>query len=256
MSLSKLASLLLIACLSFACNRAGPPSAEYAEAREKWSALVRDQLDEAALAPEADEVLALLGQVDPKSIDAPYASELRAEIEKARAEAKAQAEARAKALEAAEAALRPVVADTPDFEEPSSPEPADEPPAQAAAAPDAGQTDKGQPVEDMPASDFRTKFARCFEFKNDSLVNGLAGGQVWGLKDLSICRDLHPTFVSNSVLLYEDKVAAIRPNEELAPKKYVVMDGKLLPLEEAEKLKKEKEAAQAAQSAQAAPASP
>ena len=246
MSLSKLAAVLLVACLSFACNRSGPPSAEYAEAREKWSALVRDRLDEAATDPQADEVLALLGRVDPKSIDAQYASELKAEIEKSRAEAKAQAEARAKSLEAAEAALRPVVANSPRDEEPSPPEPATEPAAQAAEAPDAGEADKGQPVEGMPASDFKTKFSRCFEYRNDSLVNGLAGGQVWGLKDLSICRDLHPTFVSNSVLLYEDKLSAIRPNEELAPKQYLLVDGKLVPFEEAEKLKKEKEAAQAA----------
>ena len=245
MRLSTTAALLAVSLL-FACNRPGPPSPEYEEAREKWSTLVRERLDDAAIDPGADEVLRLLGSVDAKSIDSQYARDLKAEIEAARAEATRRDERSAESVATAQAALRPVVSDSLADEEAEAPAAPVEPPAsaKAPAAADAGQ-DSGQPEEGMDASEFRSKFARCFEYKNDSLVGGVGGGQVWALKDLSICRQLHPRFSSNSVLLFEGKIA-IRSSAELAPERYILVDGQLVPEQEGKKLLEQKKAAQAA----------
>jgi hypothetical protein len=227
-------ALLVAASLLFACNRTAPPSPEYAEAREKWTGLLREKLDGAAADPRAEEVLALLSQVDPRSSDAQFAGELKREIETSRAQAIESARQQEQIVEQAQAALAaPAVFDS-DREAAAPAEP-----AAAEPAPDAGVdagTENAEPTEGMDDAEFRTRFARCFEYKHDSLVGGVAGGKVWGMKDLGICRDLHPGLVGKSVLLFESKVASIRPSAELAPKSYVVVDGKLVPAEEAKKL--------------------
>jgi hypothetical protein len=241
-TLRTIALALLLAGVLSACNRPGKPSPEYAQAREAWTALLKDHLDDAYVQPGVDEVLALLARVDPKSVDAPFAAELRRDIETGRAAAREREESLAEQLAEAERALRPPA--PPPSEEPEPAGGSEAAPAVAAAAPDAGAED-AQPEDGMEATEFLQKFSRCFEYRNDSLVGGLAGGKVYGLKNLSICRDLHPGFISNSVLVFDGKIS-VRPSAELAPQKFVVIDGKLVPADEAEALQKRKAAAGAA----------
>ncbi len=233
-------SLALLVALSLslaACKKAGP-SPEYAQARDKWSALVKASAFSAAEEPGADEVLALLARVPADSSDAPFAAELKTEIDKGRKEAadrRADATKEQEAMEKARQAALAAMASSPVVPAASADSaPSAAPAADAQAAPDAGEKDDGQPKRGMDASTFKSKFARCFEYKNDAMVGGTGGGQVWGLKDLSICRQLHSNFTANSVLLWDGKVD-IRSTAELAPKKYKLVDGKLVPEEEATK---------------------
>jgi len=99
-------------------------------------------------------------------------------------------------------------------------------PAAAAGGNDAGSK---VPVAGMSQTEFMTRFGSCFEFRNEATVAGQTGGQVFGLRDTMGCRQDFPGFIDNSVLLYEGKVGAVRSNAELAPVKYKVVDGKLVP---------------------------
>jgi hypothetical protein len=220
----RLYSLLLIASLAApACRKPAGSAPEYEEARSRWTEILREKGIEAAyLDPRSEEVALLLARVDPKSADAPFAAQLRAEIEAGRRQAleraaallKREEEAReAGARAAASVGTRPLEAAAPL-------DPADGGGARAAA--------DDQPRVGMEADRFKRDFTRCFEYKNASIVQGRTGGEVWGLKDLMICRDLHKPFVSDSVLLMDGKVLAIRPSSELAPKRFLVVDGKLV----------------------------
>ncbi|MFN7135584.1 MAG: hypothetical protein ACK4N5_26165, partial [Myxococcales bacterium] len=210
------------------CAKKNQLSAEYAEAQQRWTALNQQDPAGAALSPGADEVLALLGRVDPASRDAQAAAELKKQIEAERAEAKAALEAREKMLAHAENPPPPTgfapAAPTVQQDEPPPPPAAAEPVAAAPAA------DETQPREGMAEADFRKKFDRCFEFKNPFGTPGGQSGDVWGLKDLSLCREQHRSFTAQSVLLMDGKIAAIRSNEELKPVSYKVVGGKLVPM--------------------------
>jgi hypothetical protein len=224
----RLYALLLIAALAApACRKPAGSDAEYEEARSRWTELLREKGIEAAYQdPRSEEVSLLLGRVDPKSADAPFAARLRAEIEAGRRQAVERAAALLKQEEEArEAGARAAATvGTRPFEAAVPLDPADGGAARAADAGAAGD----QPRVGMEADRFKRDFARCFEYKNASIVQGRTGGEVWGLKDLMICRDLHKPFVSDSVLLMDGKVLAIRPSSELAPKRFQVVDGKLV----------------------------
>ncbi len=218
--------LLMAALASAACRKAPQGSPEYEEARARWTELLKDKGIEAAYRdPGSEEVLQLLGRVDPASADRPYAGQLRAEIEAGRREAldqlsaqeKREQERREAAARAASAmAVRPAELTAGAANASSAQEASD-----AGAAGD-------QPRVGMEADHFKRDFARCFEYKHPAIVQGRSGGEIWGLKDLMICRDLHQSFVSSSVLLMDGKVLSIRPTAELAPKQFQVVDGKLV----------------------------
>jgi hypothetical protein len=220
--------LLTAALFAPACQRSSGPSPEYEQARQRWTALLREKgLEGAFVDARAQEVVDLLGQVDRKSVDAPYSDQLRGEIEAGRREAgertaafeRREVEIRGAAAKAAAAMGTRLLEAAPQPAEPAVP-PAEPPP-------DAGAKDD-QPRQGMEAERFKRDFARCFEFKNPSIVQGRAGGEVWGLKDLIVCRELHRPFDGNAVLLMDGKVVAIRSASELAPKRFKVVDGKLV----------------------------
>lgn len=225
----RLYALLLIAALAApACRKPAGSAPEYEEARSRWTELLREKgIDAVYQDPRSEEVSLLLGRVDPKSADAPFAAQLRAEIEAGRRQAVERAAALLKQEEEArEAGARAAASVGTRLIEAAAPlDPADGGAARAAA--DAGAEDD-QPRVGMEADRFKRDFARCFEYKNASIVQGRTGGEVWGLKDLMICRDLHEPFVSDSVLLMDGKVLAIRPSSELAPKRFQIVDGKLV----------------------------
>lgn len=217
--------LMLGLCLSFAgCKKERAlPSQEYFKAKTLWIDLLREKRGKAYMAPETEQVTELLRAVDPKSLDYTSAQTLLEEIAKGRAEARA---AEAALQEELERAKRAGQADPSQLVfQPLSTDAGTEP---VAAAVDAGAPK--EPVAGMAMADFTRLFDRCFEFKNDAVVGGVTSGQVWGLKDLLGCRQEFPRFVSNSVLISEGKVGAIRSNAELTPVKYKMVDGKLVPV--------------------------
>ncbi|MGC4113478.1 MAG: hypothetical protein QM765_02170 [Myxococcales bacterium] len=203
------------------------PSKEYFQARTMWIELLREKRNKAFLAPEAQEIMDLLRAVDAKSLDATSAQTLLDEIQTGRAAAKMEeADLQAKieqAKKAGQADPSGIVFHTVPHDAGT-----DEPVA-VANGPDAGPK---EPAVGMAQRDFTNWFGRCFEYKNDAVVGGVSGGQVWGLRDLMGCRQDFPSFVSNSVLLVEGRVGAIRSNAELAPTKYKMVDGKLVPMTE------------------------
>lgn len=192
-----------------------------------WIDLLREKKDKAFLETGADEVLALLKQVDPKSIDAPPAAALQAEIEKGQREAAEAEAALQKQLAQARAAAR---SDPSTISGSGAPASETKPASDVSAM--AGSPDDKQPRQGMSASELEQKFGRCFEPKSDAMVGGAMGGKVWALKDLGKCRELFKDFVGRSVLVFDGKVDSIRPNAELAPKKLKLVDGKLVPADE------------------------
>ncbi len=222
-------ALLAVALVALAsCAKKQQPSAEYAQAQQLWTVMVQDNGLEAHADPRAEQVLELLGRVAPDSLDAQAAAELKKRIETERADAKKAAEERAAMIEAA-ATPPPMPAGfaqetVTEAAQPAEPE---TPAAPAAAEP----VDETQPKEGMQAGVFKQKFGRCFEYKNAFGTPTGQSGDVFGLKDLSLCREQHPNFVTQSVLLMDGKVASIRSNEELKPVKYKLVGGKLVPFE-------------------------
>jgi hypothetical protein len=221
MRLACLVPFLLLA-LALPCACSSPqPSPEYAEARELWSTLVRERLDQAAADPRVERVLELLSSVPANSRDAAFAAQLKKEIEQARREhledlAKKEA-AVAKAREAIQAAQQAAAA--------SLAAPVEPPAAEEESRADAGLP--LQPTEGMDAALLKGELGRCFERKNDALVAGMPGGEIWGLKDVPACRDRHPDFLQQGLLVFDGKVS-VRPAKELAPRRFRLENGKLV----------------------------
>jgi len=209
-------------------KKAAQPSQEYFKARTMWIDLLREQRGKAYVAPEAEQVVELLRAVDPASLDAESAKDLLAEIQKGRAQARAEEEELQRQLERASKAGQADPSEVVFSNAPAGTAgAAGTATAAAAGGPDAGPT---EPVVGMSQAELTRWYGRCFEYKNDAVGGGVAGGQVWGLKDLLGCRQDFPRFVSNSLLVVEDRVGAIRSTAELAPGKYKMVDGKLVPM--------------------------
>jgi hypothetical protein len=219
--------LLLLLCLaaglSLGCQKTHPPSPEYQKARLLWLDLLKEKMDKAYVDPQAQEVLALLSRVDPNSFDAEYAARLKAEIEKGRSEAASDRARLDKQLEQATAAARPSFMGMPT----SSPK-GD---GGVVFASDGGGPNV--PVPGMAASEFEERFGGCFESRGDATVGGLAA-RIWGLRDLSKCRDQFPGFVVNVVMIVNNRVESIRSQAEVAPKKFKLVDGKMVEVSAAE----------------------
>lgn len=231
---------LALAVLVVACTRA-EPSVAYESAQNLWSEALRDGPSQAYLDPRADEVLELLSQVGRDGPEAPYAAKLAAEIVAGRKKALVQREETERILARARDDIHP--APPPEAfpgEARASGTPRPDP--EVAVAADAGRPDASGPSDpelELDAAEFRSRFSRCFEEGGPALVGGSAGGKIWALKDLKVCRELHPGFVSTGVLLYEGKVRALRPLSELEPRRWRVVAGQLVPAEEAERMERE-----------------
>jgi hypothetical protein len=223
--------LTLSACLSFglACKKPAP-SPQYGQASERWSALYREKFEDAYLDPEVDEILGLLGRVDDKSLDARFAKELTGRLQRGRDEARARAADREKLLSEARAPTTfhgsagvPALAA-------ATTGPA-QPPEKAAVAEVSPVAD--QPRAGMSEADFTSKFSRCFEYKNDYITPTGGKGAVYGLRDLSLCRDLHREFLTSAVMVEAGKVQGVMSKDALTPKKYKQVNGQLVPYDEA-----------------------
>jgi len=217
--------LVLLGLSLLGCPKpARKSSPEYQKARGIWFELLgQKKLTEAYLSPEAEEVLALLDRVDQASLDYKMAGDLKAEIQKGRSEAKA-GEVATQALLAKATHPNPEGSGT--ARPPQRPDLVP-PPVTA----DAGVAIASEPKPGMSEQEFLSRFGRCFEVMREATVSGVPG-KVWSLQqDLSKCRSDFPSFASRSVVVVNGKVDAIRPTEELVPKQYRLIEGKLVPVD-------------------------
>jgi hypothetical protein len=241
MTYFRLIALLFAVGLAAGCHKSSPPSPDYQKARNLWLDLLRDKMGKAYTDPGADEVLALLARVDPNSMDAKVASDLKDEIEKGRREGLASDEEGRKQVEAARTALQnpmfvasgPAVYFTSDG-------------GLVRATSDTGPSGPEMPALGMTADDFARKFGRCFEERGETLVNGAQGGRIFALRDLALCRQSYPEFLTRGVVLFSGTIANVAPLADLAPKKFKLVNGKLVPMtdkeaEEFEKQQKQKD---------------
>ena len=184
-----------LALSSAACRRDPPPSPEYAQAFERYLALRQDGRDAAFLTPEMDAVLQQLAAVDPKSRDAAAARELATTIEEGRSRARAHQDALAAARGVGR---RPIDLPASSGEQ--------EPEAEAAPA-EADPVEKTpQPAYGMTVAELRQQFSRCFVPGEPMHIPNKGLRDIWVLKDLAICRQLHPKYVAEVVLLEGGKV--------------------------------------------------
>lgn len=200
-----LPTILLAAALALAGCRKPQPSPEFAQANELHSRLYAAQLDDAYLDPEMSQVEELLGEVPSSSSDFAAARELAAHIESERARVEAERQARQEAI--AEA-LRPTPFAFSDSPAPSPPQA-----APAAEEPDAGAA---QPLPGMTRAEFVGRFSGCFRTRDPIEVEGRGRLETWELKDIANCRDRHPGFSAQYVLVEGGQVHALVARRDVA----------------------------------------
>ncbi len=222
--LAGLVSTLLIVLAPVGCRKEpGPPSPEYEQARQQFSKLYGQKLDEAFLDPGMEEVEALLQQVPPESMDAQPARELLQRIQQGRA----RMEAARQETEEAIASARQVdeFPTTPESEQPSAP-------TAAAGEPEAGTPDAGSdlsgPVAGTPASELSFGYQRCFQRGQPINVDGRGSREAWELVDRLSCRQAFPSFVEQVVLIEEGRVLTVLPKSAVRVT-YVGADGGPVP---------------------------
>lgn len=209
--------------LALACQRAAPPSPQYADAREKLLQIRKEKLDEAYFDDRIPEVLELLAEVHPQSVDGPAARQLKQDIEAARAERAKQLDEEAKLIERIRAPPPASFAASP-----SAPSPQLQP--VAAAAPDAGPpTD---PQAGMSESEFKSRFSGCFSFARPFMSATGQNGEAWSLKDIAACRDRHRASVGKIVLLSKGQVVGIVAEKDAPVAEYTLVDGRLVPADQ------------------------
>jgi hypothetical protein len=224
--------VLMICWFIGACAKQPGPSPEFARAQTQWIDLYKAKHGQAYTDPSVEAILALLSKVDSQSIDKDRALQLQKEIESGQSQAKEQQRQKEEQARAVQALTHNLVSTVQKSEPKGVEEPLVE--ESSSATNQTKEANSQQLSLGMEKNQFERDFSRCFEYKHPSLVGGRTGGEVWGLKDLSICRELHEGFVQDSVLIMDSKVVAIRPSEELAPKTFVVVDGQLVPSDERE----------------------
>lgn len=190
--------VVLAACvlLAFGCQRSSGPSDAYQQAFERYLALRTAQQDRAFLDPEMDRILEQLSQVDPQSTDAEAAQKLAEDIRAGQARARAHREELARLGQAGRTpiALPPGGGDAEEADDAEAP--AGENPVETVP----------QPAYGMTVAQLREHFSRCFQPGEPIHVPGKGLRDIWELKNLGICRELHPRYVRDVVLLEEGKV--------------------------------------------------
>jgi hypothetical protein len=182
------AAALVVACARYS----GPPDANFAKARDLYSQLYAAELDEAYGDARMDEVVALLGKVHKRSVDAPSAQALLRVIEKGREElAKANAE-REKLREAAAAEIA-ATRSTID-------------PSRVLEQPDAGpEQDPFGPGASI--AEINRDTGGCLVSGEEFKENGTnKSGKVYRLVSNAACKQKLPGFVGQVVMVENGKI--------------------------------------------------
>lgn len=160
-------------------------SVEFDHASRAFSSLYAQELDDAYLDPRTADIEAELSRVNPKSVDAPAANELRTRMANGRAaQLKIQSD-----REAASAAARSAAPDQSFSTRAPAPPPQAPPAREDAGAPD-------QPSAGMALADFNHRFGDCFAAAGPLNVVGQGMRDSYALRDLMVCRQQHPGFES------------------------------------------------------------
>jgi hypothetical protein len=196
-------TVLIVLALSACQKELGPPSAEYEEARKRFSKLYGQKLDEAFIEPEMDSIEALLQQVPVDSMDAQSAKELLQRIKDGRAKmAKVRQE-----QEAAMAAARQ--GDFVPTSPPLTPTPAPTPAPQETK--DGGPPSSG-PAVGSPASELVAGYLGCFQRSSPITVKDRGQREAWEMAtDRARCSQVFPAFVGQVVLIEDGKVLTVLP---------------------------------------------
>jgi hypothetical protein len=196
-------TVLIVLALSACRKELGPPSPEYEEARQRFSKIYGQKLDEAFIDPEMDAIEALLQQVPVDSMDAQSAKELQQRIKDGRAKMEKALQEREAAIAAARQGV--FVPSTPT----STPTPAPTPAPQESK--DAGPSTQG-PVMGSPASELVAGYLGCFKRSSPITVKDRGQREAWELStDRARCSQSFPTFVGQVVLIEEGKVLTVLP---------------------------------------------
>lgn len=200
-------TVLIVLALSACQKELGPKSPEYDEARQRFSKIYGQKLDEAFLEPEMDAIEALLQQVPPDSMDAQSANELQQRINNGRAKMERLRQER-------EAAM--VSARQRDTVPPSAPLPESDPtPPAPQATNDAGPPSSG-PVVGSPASELVAGYLGCFQRSSSITVKDRGPREAWEISaGRARCSQVFPTFVGQVVLIEEGKVLTVLPKSSV-----------------------------------------
>jgi hypothetical protein len=204
---SLLLALPLCASLALGACRGRPqPSADFAEASQRFNRLYGQRLDGAYTAPEMADIEAQLARVPADSLDAASAQALLTRIR----EGRAQAEARQNETEAALAQARTPL---PGF----APSETRQPEPELAAAPDAGAPDAGTPGPQVGTAEAELVggFRGCFVRAQRVEVVGRGPRQTWELQGSSRCRLEYAALADSLLVVEEAKVLMVTPKSAL-----------------------------------------
>jgi hypothetical protein len=186
----------LAAALVLGAGCSKKPSPEYAEAASRHRQLVELEGSAAYGLPAMDEVVALLARVPEDSADKAKADALRAEVARRKAEVEAEEAARQQAI--ADALKPPSYERLGDeaFPDAGAPTP---PPAEA----------NPQPVPRMPLRELESRFSGCFQKAEPIVVTGRGQRDTWELKNIANCRDRHPGFDKQIIIIEGDAILSL-----------------------------------------------
>ncbi len=201
--------VLFAAALTGSCRKA-QPSPQYHEALALHDRLHGEKLDDAYVDPEMEKVEELLRQVSDSSADYKAAQELLAKIASERQRVAKENEERQRAI--AEALKPPPMPDRTEGQTAVQPTQPSEPP-------DAAEPD--QPAPGMSVQEFTRRFSRCFQSASPVEVQGQGRLEAYELKNIANCRDLHPSFVDQLLLVQEGRLTSP------VPKSMVVVEWRL-----------------------------
>lgn len=198
-------TVLIVLALSACRKELGPPSEEYEEARQRFSKIYGQKLDEAFIDPEMDAIEALLEQVPADSMDAQSAKELQQRIKDGRArmeKARKEREDAIAAVHQGDTFVPPSPPSTPT-PEPTTPAPQEDK--------DAGVSTQG-PVAGSSASDLVAGYLGCFQRQSKPItVQGRGEREAWEMADRARCSQSFPSFVGQVVLIEDGKVLTVLP---------------------------------------------
>lgn len=187
------------------------PSADYEQARAKFTKLYGERLDEAFTDPRIAEIEALLALVPPESVDAESAAALQKRIDDGQARAAASRREVAEAVEAARTAPPFEGQQERAAEEGEGPEVVE--PDAGVAAVDAGAS--AYPTVGMASEELARRFGTCFRLGQNVQVTGRGLRETWTLKDEGSCRRQFPAFTDSLLIIEDAKVLHIAPTSQL-----------------------------------------
>jgi hypothetical protein len=197
--------IMLVMVALFACGHRRVESPQFQSAFALFNQIYSSKLDDAYGDPQMAQVMKLLHEVDPKSLDAPEAAELIARIERGQTDFQSRQAAVAREEQTVR---RPVLwqgsgaSTVPDLPKP--------PVVPTAAT---------GPTLGMSRDEFLARFASCFLLKG-LYQSGARQGEAYGVKP-GECATRYPALADSVVVLLDNHVSSLVPLSEV---KTVVVD--------------------------------